>query len=81
MDVFLGSSVPAEGTGRMALRRLLGRIRTQRDEWSRREPAVGQGRVGVENTISERGSPSNVEWQQASSLEEGTVDTSVAENS
>ncbi|XP_017331362.1 centrosomal protein of 295 kDa isoform X5 [Ictalurus punctatus] len=74
------SSVPAEGTGRMALRRLLGRIRTQRDEWSRREPAVGQGRVGVENTISERGSPSNVEWQQASSLEEGTVDTSVAEN-
>ncbi|KAB5562573.1 hypothetical protein PHYPO_G00019470 [Pangasianodon hypophthalmus] len=75
-----GSSVPAEGTGRMALRRLLDRIRTQRDQWSRREPAERQGRVRVENTSNEHGSPSNLEWQQASSLEEGTVDTSLAEN-
>ncbi|MCI4382953.1 hypothetical protein PGIGA_G00020750 [Pangasianodon gigas] len=74
------SSVPAEGTGRTALRRLLDRIRTQKDQWSRREPAERQGRVRVENTSNEHGSPSNLEWQQASSLEEGTVDTSLAEN-
>lgn len=79
--MFLGSSVPAEGTGRVALRRLLNRIRTQRDQWSRRDPEEGQGGVRVENTSNEDGSPSNLEWQQASSLEEGTVDSSVAENS
>ncbi|KAG7327944.1 hypothetical protein KOW79_007888 [Hemibagrus wyckioides] len=74
------SSVPAEGTGRVALRRLLNRIRTQRDQWSRRDLEDRQGGVRVENTSNEDGSPSNLEWQQASSLEEGTVDTSVAEN-
>lgn len=73
--------MPAEGTGKIALRRLLDRIRTQRDQWSRREPAEGQERVRVENTSNELGSPSNLEWQQASSLEEGTVDASEAENS
>ncbi|XP_053366477.1 centrosomal protein of 295 kDa isoform X3 [Clarias gariepinus] len=74
------STVPAEGTGRVALRRLLDRIRTQRDQWSRREPAEEQGAVRVEDTSHDRGSLSSVEWQQASSLEEGTVDTSVVEN-
>ncbi|KAF5901729.1 centrosomal protein, partial [Clarias magur] len=74
------STVPADGTGRVALRRLLDRIRTQRDQWSSREPAEEQGEVRVENTSSDRGSLSNVEWQQASSLEEGTVDTSAVEN-
>ncbi|XP_060789618.1 uncharacterized protein cep295 isoform X3 [Neoarius graeffei] len=73
-------SVPAEGTGRMALKRLLDRVRTQRDQWSRKDPAEGQGRVRVEHTSDEHGSLSNVEWQQASSLEEGTVETSLAEN-
>lgn len=74
--------MPAEGAGRTALRRLLDRIRTQRDQWGRREPAEGEGRaVRVENASNEHGSPRNLEWQQASSLEEGTVDTSLAENS
>lgn len=73
--------MPAEGMGRMVLKRLLDRIRTQRDQWSRREPAEGQERVRVEKASNEHRSPSNLEWQQASSLEEGTVDTSVAENS
>ncbi|KAK3537676.1 hypothetical protein QTP70_017093 [Hemibagrus guttatus] len=74
------SSVSAEGTGRLALRRLLNRIRTQRDQWSRRDPAETQGGVRVESTSNEDGSLSNLEWQQASSLEEGTVDASAAEN-
>lgn len=73
--------MPAEGTGRMALKRLLDRVRTQRDQWSRKDPAERQGRVRVEHTSDEHGSLSNVEWQQASSLEEGTVETSLAENS
>lgn len=74
--------MPAEGAGRTALRRLLDRIRTQRDQWGRREPAKGEGRaVRVENASNEHGSPRNLEWQQASSLEEGTVETSLAENS
>lgn len=72
--------MPAEGTGRTALRRLLDRIRTQRDQWSRMESADVQGRVRLENTSDVDGSPSNLEWQQASSLEEGTVDTSLVEN-
>lgn len=79
--MFFGSSASAEGTGRTALRRLLDRIRTQRDQWSRTEKAEGQGRVRLENTSDEHGSASNLEWQQASSLEEGTVDTSLVENS
>ncbi|XP_027015836.2 uncharacterized protein cep295 isoform X2 [Tachysurus fulvidraco] len=74
------SSVPAEGASRVALRRLLDRIRTQKDQWSRRDPAEGKG-VRLENAINEDGSPSGLEWQQASSLEEGTVGSSLAENS
>ncbi|XP_060736406.1 centrosomal protein of 295 kDa isoform X2 [Tachysurus vachellii] len=76
-----GSSVPAEGTSRVALRRLLDRIRTQKDQWSRRDPAEGKGGDRLENAVNKDGSPSGLEWQQASSLEEGTVGSSLAENS
>lgn len=81
LEMLLGSSVPAEGTSRVALRRLLDRIRTQKDQWSRKDPAEGKGGVRLENAINEDGLPSGLEWQQTSSLEEGTVGSSLAENS
>ncbi|KAI5610796.1 centrosomal protein of 295 kDa [Silurus asotus] len=77
---FMRSTAPAEGMGRTALKRLLNRIRTQRDQWSRGESSDGQGEVRVESVSDENGSARNLEWQQASSLEEGTVETSLAEN-
>ncbi|XP_046711760.1 uncharacterized protein cep295 isoform X3 [Silurus meridionalis] len=77
---FMRSTAPAEGMGRTALKRLLDRIRTQRDQWSRGESSDGQGEVRVESVSDENGSAGNLEWQQASSLEEGTVETSLAEN-
>ncbi|XP_062863289.1 centrosomal protein of 295 kDa isoform X2 [Trichomycterus rosablanca] len=77
----IGSSAPVRSTGRPALRRLLDRIRAQRDQWGRREPLQSQGRVVTENTSNEMGPVIDHEWQQASSLEEGTADTLTSETS
>lgn len=70
-----GTSVPVRSTGRPALRRLLDRIREQRDQWGRPEPLQSQ-EISATDSTSDKISPViDHEWQQSSSLEEGTADT------
>ncbi|KAL7851396.1 hypothetical protein AOLI_G00217520 [Acnodon oligacanthus] len=61
-------------SGQPTLRRLLERIRRQREQWSCRQFPAGRGKAVLENTSIETGSLSNQEWEHAPSSEQDTSD-------
>ncbi|XP_036418296.1 centrosomal protein of 295 kDa isoform X2 [Colossoma macropomum] len=61
-------------SGQPTLRKLLERIRRQREQWSCRQFPVGRGKAVLENTSIETGSLSNQEWEHAPSSEEDKSD-------
>lgn len=50
--------------GQPALRRLLERIRGQKEQWNRREPPAGPRRAEPDNPSIESGSLVNPEWEE-----------------
>ncbi|XP_076837093.1 centrosomal protein 295 isoform X2 [Brachyhypopomus gauderio] len=63
---------PSVDSGRQPLRRLLERIRNQRDQWSSHQHPVGDVSAAKDNSSIETGSMSNQECEQALSPEQDT---------